>query len=215
MSQKKDRRPLDSKIYSRILFTIGFNKINFTEIRNKINKQLPKEDEKAKGTINEELKYLCRKNYVKTEIPKHRTTREIHFYINWDKIASEYVVYITQTTGHKFSMTSKHIKDNPYLILILQQSIKDYLKTPQHVRNFKTFYQIFEKITMQIVYHIPLHKWNNMEDLAEERPKLKNLLNFTKEVEKCVAVDFQDTIENLADYIINNNINYELDSQKK
>ncbi len=212
---QKQKHPLESEVYSRILLAIGLKEINFTEIRNGINKTLPIKEQKSESTISEELNYLKRKRYIKIKIPKNRKTSEKHFYIEWKRIATEYVQYVTNTTGHKFSMTSKLIHENPYLILILQLAIKDYLKTPYNERELKTFYQIFEKITMQIVYHMPLHKWGNLTDLAEDRQKLRNLLSFTEEVEKYVAVDFEDTIENLYDYIIDNNINFELDSQKK
>ena len=89
------------------------------------------------------------------------------------------------------------MKINPYLRELLIRALKDNAQVFKKKNESKTIENIFEKITMHIIYAYPPHDDQDLFDLSKEKDRkfLKSFLDFTQLMADYLAVDYEDTME--------------------
>tara|TARA_Y100000034_G_scaffold129058_1_gene184801 strand:- start:1156 stop:1761 length:606 start_codon:yes stop_codon:yes gene_type:complete len=197
---KLELPPIETEHHSKILLTIGTGTDYASEIARKINIKQP--------TVKKHLKKLQECDYI-SETKNTKKVKNRKFYkINWRRITSEYLTYLSNTTKTKFKQVRKNVRFNPYLQALLMKAFNDHAKYKDK-ENLKTIKKIFEKVTMQLIYHLPPHKDIDLIEKSKSNSELSRFLSFTEDVESKVAADFKDTIEEFYEDIKNNNINFQ------
>ena len=103
---------------------------------------------------------------------------------------------------------------NPYLLEILYRSLIDHKNSTKKIGKLRTIEDIFEKITMQIIYVYPPH--DEFKVNGEKDKSLHTFLQFTRIMEDYLVPDLADTTQTFYDEIREDRVKFTyLNFQKK
>ena len=190
--------PIQTEHHSKIILLLVDGSKSLTDIAVSRDKFV--------STISEQMDLLIEKGFViKDDKPKDKRYKNSKSYsLNWDTIVSSFLEYIETKSKTKFSTPLKiRMKINPYLKELLTRALKDHARVFKKKSESKTIENIFEKITMHIIYAYPPHDDGDLIDLSKEKDRisLKSFLDFTKSMEDYLAVDYEDTMESFYEEI--------------
>jgi len=189
---KTKPNPIQTEHHSKIILLLADGSKSLTDIAVVRDKEV--------STISEQMDLLIEKGFViKDDKPKDKRYKNSKaFFLNWDTITSSFLDYIETKAKTKFSTPLKiRMKINPYLKELLMRALKDHAEVFKKKNESKTIENIFEKITMHIIYAYPPHVDTDLIDISNEkdRKSFKSFLEFTSLMGEYLAVDYKDTME--------------------
>jgi len=202
--------PIESEHHSKIILSLVDGAKNLSQIAEIMDKDI--------STIKEQMDLLIEKHFIiKDNSPKENRYKNSKSYcLNWQKILSEYLEYLQSKSGSPFSNSLIiKMKINPYLKEIFVRTFNDHYKIFKKKKTSRTIEQLFEAITMQIIYRNPPNRNEDLKELAEKDKSLHTFLEFTEVVGNYLATDFEDLVEDLYQDIRDGDFTNEKNSQKK
>lgn len=190
--------PIQTEHHSKIILLLADGTKSLTDIAAARNKEV--------STISEQMDLLLEKHFVvKDDKPKDSRYKNSKAYsLNWDTIISSYLEYIATKAKTSFSTPLIiKMKINPYLKELLVRALKDHAEIFKKRGESKTIENIFEKITMQIIYSNPPQNDLDLTKMSNEKnmKSLKSFLEFTTLMYDYLATDYEDTAEDFYDDI--------------
>lgn len=203
---------LSTEHYSAIIFTLLDGDKTPAQIADVCNK--------AYTTIKEELNVLKEEKLIEiTKLVDENRKRKNEKYIvklKFGMLCVEFINYVLNKTN-KAKLTKilyRKLLKNPYLLEILYRSLMNHKTSTKKSSELRTVEDIFEKITMQIIYVYPPH-----DELKADEKKDKSLhtfLQFTRSMEDYLVPDLADTTQSFYDEIREDRVKFTyLNFQKK
>lgn len=202
--------PIQTEHHSKIILLLSEGEKSLTDIAGIMNKEV--------STISEHMYLLIKEGFVlKDDKPKDKIKNSKSYSLNWNKILSEFLNYISIKAKKELStpLTIK-MKINPYLKEILVRALKDHAEVFKKRGESKTIENLFEKITMQIIYALPPQTDLDLIELSKKKnyQSLKSFLDFTTLLSDYLAADLKDTIEDFYEDIRTGRFNQNLITKK-
>jgi len=203
---------LSTEHYSAIIFALLDGDKTPAQIADVCNK--------AYTTIKEELNVLKEEELIEiTKLVDKNRKRKNEKYIVKLKFGMLYVEFINyvlnKTNKAKLpKILYRQLLKNPYLLEILYRSLMDHKNSTKKSSELRTVEDIFEKITMQIIYVYPPH--DEFKANGEKDKSLHTFLQFTRIMEDYLVPDLADTTQTFYDEIREDRIKFTyLNFQKK
>lgn len=179
--------PLKDEKYTKVLVEIGRESPSIQELSKRVKKKI--------SSVSEYLNELEKINCVERRMNRNPfyNTKEVS--INWRGLAKQYMEYLTKEQKIKISIENADLySKNPYIQNLLKQLIRDHKKSRHNFRRMgKTMYQLFEKITMQIVYSDVNYSNSIFKRLRKKDLRFKLFRRFIKDVKNQKTADERKT----------------------
>lgn len=189
--------PLKDEKYTKVLVEICMDNPSIGELAIRIEKK----DASASEYLDELEKLECIKRELSKKPYKHR--KEVS--INWKGLAKQYIEYLIKEQKIKISIENVDLySKNPYVQNLLKQLIIDHQKSRHNFRRLgKTMYQLFEKITMQIVYSDVNYSNKVFKRLRKKDLRFKLFRRFIKDVKNQKTADERETYAKFLRLMVN------------
>ncbi|MBS3099303.1 hypothetical protein J4462_03765 [Candidatus Pacearchaeota archaeon] len=166
------RKPvIENEIYSRILFSIGINKVYASQLEDVVKKI------KSQATVQRQLTYLLEQKYLTIEDHPEKISNIKLFSINWEKILEEFYQFYLPTKK-KIGYPPTHLPNDIEKAFFKEDKSFDFNKGAI-LKN-----KLLQHLLKYIIKNLDEHKMNNPKD---------NLSNF-KEIFEAVPIIFMTNI---------------------
>lgn len=137
--------PLKDEKYTKVLVEICRDTPSIGELARRIGKK----DASATEYLDELEKLGCIERKLSRKPFKHK--KEV--LINWQKLTEQYLIYLIKEQEIKLLKTEiEDYSKNIYIQKLIEIALAGHQKSVHNFRKIGTVYQLFEKITMQMIY---------------------------------------------------------------
>lgn len=186
--------PLENKYYTKILVKIGQEHPTITELSDWVKKEI--------STTSEQLNALEEIGCINRAINRnpYYNTKEVS--INWQGLTKQYLIYLIKE--QKISLSKNEVEDyskNIYLQKLVTLAIIGHQKSVNNFRKIGTIYQLFEKITMQMIYGDETFSNKSFKKL-KRKYQFISFKRFIKDIKNQKMADKRKTFKKLLRQII-------------
>ena len=188
---------IDREVYSRIILYLSLKENYAGFIADKLDKD--------PSVIQKELDRLYKKRFVAYKQNQNNLNNKKVFYVNWEKLNSEFVYYLIRAFGVQLTENlMKNMRKNKYLEMLIKKAIKDHCDTYKNPNNWRTIKEIFNKLIMQMCYDIPPRDMVELRELGESNIEIMQFIDLSQIIYDSIHIDEKLTLEDFYEEIIPN-----------
>lgn len=199
--------PLKNEIYTKVLVEIGGENPSIKELAKRVKKEI--------SSVSEYLNELEELECVKRRMNKNPfyNTKEVS--IEWQGLTKQYLIYLIKEQNIVISNSDiEFYSKNKYLQKLIRIDIIGHQKSAHDFRKIGTVYQLFEKITMQMIYGDETFSNKVFKRLRKRKTSFYWFRKFVKNIKEQKVADKRKTFKKFLKQIIKE-VETERTSKKK
>ncbi|MFA5259048.1 MAG: hypothetical protein WC402_03145 [Candidatus Pacearchaeota archaeon] len=167
--------PLENENYTKILVEIGGESPSIQELADRVKKEI--------STVSENLNELEQIGCIRRTKNKKLFRNRKEVSINWLGLNKQYLIYLIKEQKIEFS--KREIEDyteNKYLQKLIRLYLTDHQKSIHNFRKIGTIYQLFDQITIQMIYGDETFSDPQLKRLKKIKYSFMEFRNFIKKI---------------------------------